>query len=467
MSDRPNRPAEPTAPNPAARPNIVLIMLDDLGYGDLSSYGSSTISTPRMDSIGQDGRIFRQAYAGAPVCTPSRTALLTGRYAQRVGLPVVLFPNEPCGLPESEYTIADALKGAGYRTGIFGKWHLGDPRRGENPEPDQLRHLPSRHGFDRFFGIPYSNDMGWPDWQDPASRLPLYLDDEVFEENVREPEDQQQLTRRYTDAAIDFIRECKERETPFFAYIPHSAPHEPICVPPESRGKSQEGDYGDLVQEVIDVEVGRVLDELRDQDLEDSTLVILTSDNGPWHFGETGGLRGRKTDPFEGGVRDPFMVRWPGRIRCGESQEPISFLDLLPTLIDLAGAPAPPADGRKIDGISIRAALGGQPLLPGRTLFYYGDYVEGPDDGDTDLPDWRWNVGAVRRGPWKLVFPGLPGRELLFNLDTDRGETTDVAQEHPVVLGEMRALARDFNEEIQQDKEAALRRACPEQHHAD
>lgn len=446
---------------PGSRPNIVLIVLDDLGYGDLSCYGSP-IATPNADRIAREGTSFREAYAGAAVCTPSRAALLTGRYAQRVGLPAVTFPGSPCGLPAFEHTVAEALRGAGYRTGIFGKWHLGDPCRDGGPAPEQPRHLPSRHGFDRFHGIPYSNDMGWPrDAELEHRRLPFYDDDAVVRENVNTEAGQENLARDYTDAAIAFIRESKLRGEPFFAYVPHSAPHEPFHVP-EKRGRDH--DYADVVREA-DRQIGRLLDELRDEGLEESTLVLLTSDNGPWHRGRTGGLRGRKTDPFEGGIRVPFVARWPGRVPVGQSREPISFVDVLPTLVELAGAEPPPRD-RAVDGISLRGALAGDSLPPDRVLYFFGDAREGPDDAGS--AKWQWFVAAARWGRWKLLWPRSVwprmGREWLFDLDQDPEESNDLSgdPDHAEVLDRLCASAKQFHDEIQRNKDAALRRACPD-----
>lgn len=434
-----------------SRPNIVLIVLDDLGYGDLSRYGSQ-VATPRMDEVGRAGMTFRQACSGAPICTPSRTALMTGRYAQRVGLPQVLWPDEDRGLPDFEHTVAEALRGAGYRTGIFGKWHLGDPRLTGNPWNAQPRFLPSSHGFDHFCGIPYSNDQGWgaEQW------LPLYRGDAVVVDNVNTEQGQESLAGEYTDAAIAFIRRSVALQRPFFAYIPHSSVHQPFHVPEETGGV--DGSYPDVIREA-DRQVGRVLDELRALGLVDSTLVIVTSDNGPWFEGSTGGLRGRKTDPFEGGIRVPFMARWPGRVPVAENRYPISFVDVLPTLIDLAGAPPPPAD-RPIDGISVVGALEGRAMPAGRTLYIYGDLEEGPT-GEVD-PDWVWNVAAVRQDRWKLLWPATVwpelGREMLVDLDRDPAESTDVADAHPLILHSLAERARIFNDDILRHRSAAIER---------
>ncbi|MEV4729432.1 sulfatase-like hydrolase/transferase [Saccharopolyspora sp. NPDC049426] len=434
-----------------SRPNIVLIVLDDLGYGDLSRYGSP-VGTPRMDAVGRAGMTFRQACSGAPICTPSRAALMTGRYAQRVGLPQVLWPEEDRGLPEFEHTVAEAMRAAGYATGIFGKWHLGDPRLTGNPWDARPRFLPSAHGFDHFCGIPYSNDQGWGDRQ----RLPLYRGDAVAVDDVNTEQGQERLAGEYTDAAIAFIRRSVARQRPFFAYVPHSSVHQPFHVPEETGGA--DGRYPDVIREA-DRQVGRLLDELRALELVESTLVIITSDNGPWFEGSTGGLRGRKTDPFEGGLRVPFMVRWPGRVPVGENRYPISFVDLLPTLIDLAGAPAPPSD-RPIDGISIAPALAGEPMPRGRTLYYFGDLEEGPT-GEVD-PDWMWNVSAARQDRWKLLWPATVwpdlGREMLFDLDTDPAESTDVAAAHPLIRDSLAQRARIFNDEILRNRAAAIER---------
>lgn len=406
-----------------AQPNIVLIMLDDMGYGDLSLNGSGRISTPRIDSVGSAGMTCEQVYA-APVCTPARASLLTGRHSQRVGLPAVLGPNSRLGLSAYEQTVAEVLRDAGYRTGIFGKWHLGNPA-------NRAELSPLSHGFDTCFGVPYSNDM---------EPLPLYDGRQIVDPDVDDQE-QVALTGRYTDEAINFIRNNRDR--PFFAYLPHSAPHVPFHVEERFQGSSQAGAYGDIVQQA-DFHIGRVLDELDRLGLTDTTLVIVTSDNGAGPGGTTGGLRGRKGSTFEGGVRVPLMARWPGQIRAGSrTAQPIGFTDIMPTLAAIGGGRVP--GDRPIDGIDIRPVLQGG-TVPRRPFYHFNG----------------WALRAVRSGPWKLHVsrpdptPDLP---LLYNLDTDRAETANVAAQNPDVVERLSNLAEQFAQEIAEQRPEAERRA--------
>ncbi|GAA1491254.1 sulfatase [Brachybacterium sacelli] len=410
-------PRTPTTPSPA--PNIVLIFMDDMGYGDLSCTGSSLIRTPRMDSVAEQGITFTQMYSAAPTCTPSRAALLTGRYAQRVGLPRVIFPEEPEGLSHEEVTFAEMLGQQGYACGAFGKWHLGARRE----------HSPLRHGFDRFVGLPYSNDM---------HPVVLHVDDEV-EEDV----DQSTLTRRYTDEAMDFIDE--HREGPFLVYLPHTMPHIPLHVEEGFRGTSAAGTYGDVI-ECLDHHVGRLLDHLEDRGLAENTLVMITSDNGPWFEGSTGGLRGRKIDTYEGGIRMPFLARWPARIDAGSvCTTPACFIDLMPTLATLTGADCP--EDRPLDGVDITdCLLGGE--VPERPLFFFS----------------HWHLNAVRRGRWKLHVDRFPTKDLrelpqLFDLEADPGENYNLASLYPQVLDELHRCVEDFGAEISAQQGQAEQRA--------
>lgn len=410
----------------APRPNIVLVFMDDMGYGDLGCTGNPAIRTPRMDAVAAAGVVFTQMYSASPVCTPSRAALLTGRYAPRVGLPRVLHPQDEMGLSGWEQTLPQLLSGCGYRTGMFGKWHLGC-----RPE-----HNPTRHGFEEYLGLLYSNDM------DP---LRLYAGEHVVESAV----DQATLTGRYTDAAIEFIE--RNTDTPFFVYLPHTMPHIPLHVEEAFRGRSAGGVYGDTI-ECIDFHLGRLLDRLDQLGLADSTLVIITSDNGPWFEGSTGGLRGRKFDTYEGGIRMPFVARWPAGIPAGTvCDQPACLTDLLPTLVGLAGGSVP-AD-RPIDGVDIADGLRGGDVPEREALYFFFD----------------WTLNAVRSGRWKLHLDRAPRdphrehhRELpqLFDLHTDPGECYNLADRQPQVLARLSELARRFGAEIADQRAEAEARAA-------
>ncbi|SDS36171.1 sulfatase family protein [Microlunatus soli] len=404
-----------------ARPNIVLVFMDDMGYGDMGAMGGSMIKTPNMDRVAAGGIAFRQMYAAASVCTPSRAALLTGRYAQRVGLERVIFPQEPEGLSSYERTMADLLSECGYRTAIYGKWHLG-----ARPE-----HNPLRHGFEEFFGIPYSNDM------DPVH---LFEGQQVAETYV----DQSLLTKAYTDRAIDFI--SNHADEPFFVYLPHTMPHIPLHVEEGFRGQSRGGTYGDTI-ECIDHHLGRLLDHLDQLELSDNTLVIVTSDNGPWFEGSTGGLRGRKGESYEGGIRMPFVARWPAEIPAGiECNEPAGFIDLMPTLVTLAGGKVP--DDRPIDGCDISATLRGEPMPERAPIFTFH----------------QWSLNAVRDGRWKLHVRrrnDADQREMpqLFDMESDPTESYNQANREPEVLGRMLDIASRFAQHIHDQQPEAMARA--------
>ncbi len=407
-------------------PNIVLVVMDDLGYGDLSCMGNTILNTPRIDSIAAGGITLRHMYAASAVCTPSRAALLTGRYPQRVGLPKVLNPRDGTGLPAWEHTLPELLRDAGYRTAMFGKWHLGC-----RPE-----HYPTRHGFDEYAGLLYSNDM---------HPVELFEGEHISTADV----DQAALTRSYTDQTIDFIE--RQAGRPFFVYLAHTMPHIPLHVENEFRGRSAGGRYGDVV-ESLDHHVGRLLDALDDLGLADDTLVMVTSDNGPWFEGSTGGLRGTKLHTYEGGIRVPFVARWPGRIPAGAaSDQPACLFDLLPTLAGLAGGTVP--RDRPIDGVDVSALLTGETMPEPRPLFFF---------------HW-WTLNAVRSGRWKLHLDRFPrdpnrahNRELpqLFDLELDPAETYDLKDGHPDVLEHLTALARRFEDEIAGQREAAEARAA-------
>jgi arylsulfatase A-like enzyme len=431
-----SRAAEP------ARPNFVIIFTDDQGYQDVGCFGSPNIKTPRLDRMAREGMRFTDFYVGQPVCTASRAALLTGCYPNRVGLLGALGPRSKIGISDKESTIAQVLKTRGYATAIFGKWHLGD-----SPQ-----FLPTRHGFDEYFGLPYSNDM-WPNH--PASPrsyppLPLFRGDQV----VGLMPDQTQLTTWYTEHAVRFIE--RHRDRPFFLYVAHNMPHVPLHVSGKFKGKSKRGLYGDVIME-IDWSVGQILDALKKNDLEEKTLVVFTSDNGPWllygnHAGAALPLREGKTTTFDGGLREPCIMRWPGKIPAGTvCRELAATMDLLPTLAKLAGAQVP--GDRIIDGKDIWPLMSGQPgaKTPHDAYFYY----------------WGRHLQAVRSGKWKLHLPhafdhpdppghdGAPGkyvkREIgpaLFDLEADIGETTDVAGRNPDVVARLQTLVEKCRDDL-------------------
>jgi arylsulfatase A-like enzyme len=420
----------------ADRPNLIVIFADDLGYGDLGCYGHPTIRTPNLDRMAAEGMKFTSFYSAACVCTPSRAALLTGRLPIRSGMCSdtrrVLFPDSLGGLPASEITLAEALKAQGYATACVGKWHLG-----HRPE-----FLPTRHGFDSYFGIPYSNDMdrrgtspkGKAAFRDPKAdywNVPLLRN----EDEVQRPADQSTLTKRYTEEAVKFIRASKER--PFFLYLPHTMPHVPLFASKDFAGKSPRGLFGDVVEE-LDWSVGQVLSALREEKLDQKTLVVFTSDNGPWlTYGQQGGsagiLREGKGSTWEGGMRVPGIAWWPGTVPAGvTTQELASTLDLFPTAVRLAGGELP-AD-RPLDGFDIAPVLTGKGPSPRDTMFYYRGT----------------KLYAVRHGPWKahLITRSGYGPDMaaehevpqLYHLGRDPGEKIDVSKDHPDVLTAIRQI---------------------------
>jgi len=418
-------------------PNFVLLFADDLGYGDLSCYGHPTIYTPHLDRMATQGIKLTSFYA-ATCCSPSRASLLTGRYAPRTGVYRVLFPKDTIGLPASEVTLAEALKERGYRTACIGKWHLGH-REG---------FLPNDHGFDEYFGLLYSNDMMKP-WVNTDEPLKLYRNKEAIEYPVK----QETLTDRYTDEAIKFIR--KSKDSPFFLYLPYTMPHLPLAVSEKFKGRSYNGLYGDVI-ETIDWSVGQILQVLQEEGLDDNTLVVFTSDNGPWtnppkrmlqngverwHAGLPGPLKAAKGSTYEGGMRVPCIVRWPGRVPEGQvSAEIASTMDLYTTFIKLAGGEVP--SDRPVDGIDIFPLLAGKELSPRDHLFYF---------------NYEKAIEAIRVGPWKLrqkrvseeeaETGGIPPAEL-FNLEVDPGEKYNVAQDYPKVVAALQQKWKDFSSEF-------------------
>ncbi len=421
-------PHATAAEAPARRPNVVLIFIDDMGYGDISPINPKCKNrTPNLERMAREGMKLTSFYA-APVCSVSRAQVMTGCYGQRVSIPGVLFPGAANGISASEHTVAELMKAQGYATKCIGKWHLGD----------QPEFRPTRHGFDEYFGLPYSNDMMKKAKVNGQLVVPLVRNEKVIE--LLTGDDQDRLTERYTDEALKFITENKER--PFFLYMPHTAVHTPIHPGEKFRDHSQNGRYGDWVEEV-DWSVGRVLDTLRELKLEQNTLVMFSSDNGPWLIkgrdgGEAGPLRGGKGSTWEGGVREPTVAWWPGRIAPASVCDAIAGnIDFLPTFVKLAGGTVP-AD-HKIDGRDISPLLLGQTKeSPHEARYYYSGY----------------KLQAVRVGPWKLAFaaqndglglgaavPGSLDKPRLYNLDIDIGERTDVAAEHPDIVERLKPLA--------------------------
>lgn len=435
-------------------PNFVVIYADDLGYADLGCFGSASNSTPHLDRMASEGRRFTSFYVAQAVCSASRTALLTGCYPNRVSIHGALGPAATHGIHADEMTIAEVLKPRGYATAIYGKWHLG-----HHPE-----FLPTRHGFDDYFGLPYSNDM-WP--KHPTAKfpdLPLIEGEKTIELNP----DQSKLTTQYTERAVKFIEQNQSR--PFFLYVPHAMPHVPLFVSDKHAGKSKNGLYGDVIAE-IDWSVGQILATLKRLNLDEQTLVIFTSDNGPWlsyghHAGSAGPLREGKGTAWDGGVRVPCVMRWPGRIAANTTtNELAATIDVLPTLAKLAGAELP---ARKIDGLDIGPLLTGDSTMKtphDAYWFYWGDALH-----------------AIRSGKWKLHFshtyphidePGRDGRpgkisqhktELaLYDLEADVGESKNVADVNPDIVARLTALAgqarADLGDSFTQQAGAGVRKA--------
>jgi len=429
-------------------PNIVLIFTDDQGYQDLGCYGSPTIKTPNIDQMAKEGARFTNFYVSQPVCSASRSSLLTGCYANRIGISGAFSPYVGKGLNPAEETIAEILKPLGYATAIYGKWHLGS-------EPELL---PTRQGFDEYFGIPYSNDM-WPyhPWQGSVfnfPNLPL-VENETIIDTL---EDQSQITTQYTERAVNFIN--KNKDQPFFLYVPHSMPHVPLYVSDKFKGKSAGGLYGDVIEE-IDWSTGEILKTLKENGLDDNTLVIFTSDNGPWlsyggHSGVALPLREGKGTSLEGGVRVPCVMRWPANIPAGQTiANPAMTIDILPTIAKFTGAKLPT---KKIDGQDMSYLMEGKtsaaPHHDAYYFYYKQNELHGILSGD---------------GRWKLYLPhqyrslngrvdtndGLPidyeqnliGEEL-YDLENDISETTDVAAQHPEIVAQLLVHAELARQEL-------------------
>jgi arylsulfatase len=414
----------------ASKPNVVIVLTDDQGYADVGVFGAQGFTTPNLDQMAAEGLQLTNMYVAAPICSPSRAALLTGSYPVRVGITDVLMPDSAVGLNLDEVTIAELLKPEGYATAAIGKWHLGD-------DPT---FLPTRQGFDEYFGLPYSNDL---------TPLPLIDGEDVIEMNP----DQSQLTKRYTERALDFI--TRNQKQPFFLYLAQTMPHVPLAASDDFKGASEQGLYGDVIEE-IDWSVGQILDTLKELGLGKNTLVVFTSDNGPWlRYGNNAGsafpLREGKWTTFEGGQRVPGIARWPERIPAHTvSNEIVTTMDLFPTVAAITGATLPAA---AIDGKNVLPLLEDAPaaVSPTDTLYFY-------------LHD---ELQAVRRGHWKLHLPhsyetvaiygedGSSGEDVdkdialsLFDLDADPGETTDLSADHADVVSELTNAASAFDADL-------------------
>ena len=409
------------------QPNIVLINCDDLGYGDLGCYGSKANKTPALDRMAEEGVRFTDFYMGSPVCTPSRAAMMTGCYPPRIGFGefdgrIVLFPGQAYGIHEDEHTLPSLLQNAGYRTKLVGKWHCGD----------QPEFLPTERGFDEYYGIPYSNDMGRQAGKENAPPLPLIRDKEV----IQEQPDQRNLTERYTEECVRFMRENKDQ--PFFLYLAHMYVHVPLFVPNRFLEQSDNGGYGGAVEH-IDWTTDVLMKEIERLGLDENTLIIFTSDNGSRARDEGGSnapLGGTKATTWEGGIRVPCIARWPGQIKPGRTcSELAAAMDFLPTLVKLGGGQVP-AD-RKIDGQDMSNLLFEEGGSSAHSCFYY--YM-------------RNNLEAVREGAWKLhVRKGEEEMQALYNLENDPGETENLYHAEPAVAKRLEELLEAGRQDLGDD----------------
>jgi arylsulfatase A len=418
-------------PNMSELPNIILILVDDLGYGDIGAYGSEVIHTPNLDQMAADGVRLTNFHAAAPVCSPSRAGLLTGRYPIRTHISLPLYPTghpmhlflsaidryrfDVNGIPEDEALLPEILSRGGYRTGMVGKWHLGD----------RARHIPSDRGFDSFYGVYYSNDV---------KPFALYRDGEIVEES---PVEQSTLTQKYTREAIRFIEDNQGR--PFFLYLSHTAVHEPLFASEQFRGSSQGGLYGDDVEEV-DASTGEILSILRNLGIDQNTLVIFTSDNGPWWQGSPGDYRGRKTNMMEGGFKVPFIARWPGKLAAGRVSDALSInFDILPTCLSAAGVPLP--DDRMIDGRDLLPLLQGDSAPPHNIFFYF----DGPHLIAVQHEGWKYHRRNMSdNGGYPTFFHG----PFLFNLNNDPSESYSLIESEPEMAAKLIAMLDEFDLEI-------------------
>lgn len=406
-------------------PNFVIIFCDDMGYGDMARTGHPTIRTPNLDRMADEGVIMTQFYSAAAVCSPSRAALLTGRYPIRNGIVRVLFPHHAIGLPKDEITLAELLQQKGYATAAIGKWHLG-----HHPQ-----FLPLNNGFDYYYGIPYSNDMDSPGRNEPP--IPLMRNEKIIEQ----PCDQDTISKRYTEEAIKFMEEHKN--SPFFVYLAHTMPHVPLHCSDNFRGKSRRGLYGDVIEE-IDWSVGQILESLKRFELDDNTLVIFTSDNGPWTMknergGSAGLFRGAKGSTWEGGVREPFIARFPGKLPQGTvCTEVGTTMDIFTTCLKLAGLEIP--GDRPIDGKALLPVLKGESKSSHNILYYY----------------WDDRLTAIRAGKYKLHFSKSIGNWKwadcdpyeLYDLEVDPSEKYDLAAKKPEIVEKLTRQAGEFKANI-------------------
>ena len=440
-------------------PNVVIMFMDDMGYADIGAFGAKDYPTPHLDRMAKEGRKFTDFYVTQAVCSASRAGLLTGCYNVRIGINGALGPKSNTGLNPDEVTIAEICKQKGYATACYGKWHLGHHKK----------FLPMQHGFDDYFGLPYSNDM-WPyhpgvlhlPMKERVKRwphLPLIEGNKIINPKVS-GKDQEMLTTQYTERAVSFIE--KNKDNPFFVYLPHSMVHVPLYVSDKFKGKSGAGLFGDVMMEV-DWSVGEIMEVLRKHDLHTNTLFVFTSDNGPWlnygdHAGSAAPLREGKGTMFDGGCREPTLAWWPGTIPAGsECKEPAMTIDLLPTIAKLIDSDLPK---HQIDGKDISKLLTGDAKSPQEAYyFYYGNQLQ-----------------AVRQGKWKLHFPhgyrtmaGKPGGTggiptnytqakiglSLFDLNSDIGETLDLKEKFPKITSRLKSLGENFNQKLQKSKRPA------------
>lgn len=431
----------------ARDPNVIIIFMDDQGYNDLGCFGSETIRTPEIDRLAAEGRRFTNFHVPSPVCTPSRAGLLTGCYPKRVGMHRhVLFPTSDYGLNPAETTIADHLKGKGYATACIGKWHLG-----HQPEV-----LPRAQGFDSYYGIPYSNDMNHPNNEKKPKKSSdeMWLDQEASvkhwntplvrnEEIIELPVDQRTITRRYTDEGIQFITENRER--PFFLYLAHSMPHIPLFVPEDAYDANPENAYKAVIEH-IDNETGRLINHLREANLaDDNTIVIYTSDNGPWlqfknHGGSAQPLREGKGTTFEGGQRVPFIIWSPGRIPAGTSSDALaSTIDLFPSLAAIIGHPYEPKN--KIDGLDLSGTFTGDTPSARHEFVHYNS---------------QGRLEGIRQGDWKLLVkqaanPEAKPQVMLFNLADDIGEKNNLRAREPEKVEALERRMQELDAEIEEN----------------